>query len=311
MKEIFSDPLFLNNSYIWDFLMGDTGNFNQITLVLMKLDEAIVMYFITISFLLIIAKRIDWKIHLIFFVLFGVMGDIFPAQAILQFIGSVFDTPRIYNLNAESFRHIIALFSTIVLVFLAIKQKTRSVSRVVFAASGIIIFLTTMVFHILYFHTLQAVALNSHTNHAKMITLLDDKDYNEYCALSNLQCFSGREKSELSTVSDPWIRNYIQNKLNEIEAKRSYEIRDIRFEIMKTNIVGNGARTGFFKKNDSGWRVVINQDSVKSFARALELTFWVQMVMAHFIWISLSVLVILAHEKRVFKKSHIKVNKVS
>lgn len=305
MNEIFSDPLFLKNDKIWSFLTGETGNFNAVSSLFMNLDEGVVVYFIFISFILCFYKRVNFLLHLGLFGTCILIGDFFPSQYILHFLGGILNNSRIYNLNGETFRHLIAFILTIPLIILAFKKHTRSVSRVVFAASGVIIFLTTFVFHILYFHTLQAVALNSHTNHAKMITLLDDNEFEQYCNFSNLACYSGERKEELSKVEDRWIRNYVIEKLAEIESIRSYEIRDISFEIMKTNIVGGGARTGYFKKNDKGWKVVINQDSVKSFSRALELTFWVQMVIAHYIWVSLSLFVIFAHERRVFKKNHI------
>jgi hypothetical protein len=182
-------------------------------------------------------------------------------------------------------------------------KKYRTVSRVVFGASGTIIFATTFVFHIVYFHTLQAVALESHTNHAKMVTLLDDKNFMPYCDMSNLKCYSGKGRDSINDIPDKWIGNYISDRLQYI---KNYN-QPIRFEIMKSNILGGGARTGYFVKGyDDDWKVVINQTAVKSFAKSLELSFWFQMVFAHTIWILLSNLVIVFHDIKVFRRNQIK-----
>lgn len=306
MNEIFSDPIFYNNDSIWNFLSGKSGNFNYVTSLLVFLSEAIVLYFIVVSSLLLYFKRLDWKIHLAVFILFLALGDILPATQVFGFIGGILNNDRISTMNAETFRHILAFGITLGLITLSFMKTKRSISRVVFAGSGTIIFATTFVFHIVYFHTLQAVGLYSHTNHAQMITLLDEKDFTSYCELSNLKCYSGEQREEISKIEDVWIRNYLVDRLRKIESFTTYDVRDINLEIMKTNIVGGGARTGYFRKNDFGWRVAINEDSVKSFARSLELAFWVQMVIAHYVWVTLSLFVIFAHEKRVFRRNHIK-----
>lgn len=306
-NEIFSNPLFYDNQVIWNFLSGESFLFDNVITFLMTIEEALIMYFIVIGTSLLLLRHIKWFWHFGALIPFVFLGDIVPSNFITSTLGFIFNSDRLRNLNTESVRYIILLIPTIGLLGLSFKGSTRTISRVLFAASGTIIFATTLIFHLVYFHTLQAVALESHVNHAKMVTLLSDTDFNPYCELSNLSCFSGDDREDIEDIEDKWIANYIIQRLQQIDSFKDYDNSELNIDIMKTNILGGGARTGFFSKGyNNNWRIVINQSAVKSFSKSLELSFWIQMVFAHVIWLLMSNLVIVFHDRKVFKHYHLK-----
>ena len=288
----YSYPIIYDIKSIWNDLISDTGKISNIVDVSEIITFGIAYYCIIIGIILIFNKKINMtrQFFIFIFATFGIgyINSVYFIEEKIINTGIFYGVERLTNTNIAAFKYIILIPISLILTILSIYRKTRSFDRIIAASFSLFISLSTIIFHILYFHIIQATHLQSHE-----IYLQNGIDsYSEFCLQGNTNCFEGRDINNID-IPDEWIKNFVIQEYNNGENNQ--------FIILKTTNNFEGPRVGYFKKfPNNTWKVIIENRKSTTFGKGMELAFWIQVASAHLIWLLGAFFISYRHKKMLY-----------
>lgn len=282
--------------------LGNNSSVEDWSGIVHYMQSSLLMTLMFINIFLLFAKNLNFIVVFVVLALSLTLGnDLIPSQLIIKMTGQLF-SERFAETNTESAKYILLLLTMLPHVTLIAMKSYRSVARFVMVVVSLAFLFTTTIFHFGYFHGIQSVTIIEHSRLPFVVSTMTEKDFAKACNSLPIKCYSNLTHDSTDLIGEPWVLAQFEKQI--VPETRYANGKTISEPMLKTNILGGGAEVVWVRyQSESDWRIVISEEILDPITNSLQIHFWLQTLIAHFIWLTLGLFVIYRHEQYFKKKA--------